>query len=97
ADGTPGDNSVSLSIDADTICGDFSPTPHCAPVSGGVIVTVVGSLAVARVDSWRAGRRVRLPAALHRPARYLDPGVPDAERALARHGTTLVGTTKSGA
>ncbi|HEY2904650.1 MAG TPA: DNA internalization-related competence protein ComEC/Rec2 [Vicinamibacterales bacterium] len=95
ADGTPGDNSVSLSIDVDTICGDFSPTRHCTPVSGGVVVTVVGSLAVARVDSWRAGRRVRLPAALHRPARYLDPGVPDAERALARHGTTLVGTTKS--
>ncbi len=97
ADATPGDNSVALSVDVDAICGDFSPTPHCAAVSGGVAVTVVGSLAVARVDSWRAGRRVRLPAALHRAARYLDPGVLDAERALARHGTTLVGTTKSGA
>ncbi|MBI3491799.1 MAG: DNA internalization-related competence protein ComEC/Rec2, partial [Acidobacteria bacterium] len=32
-----------------------------------------------------------------RPSRYLDPGVPDHERALARRGTTLVGTTKSGA
>ena len=43
------------------------------------------------------GRRVRLPVQLHRPSRYLDPGVPDDERALARRGTTLVGTVKSGA
>ena len=34
---------------------------------------------------------------LRRPSRYLDPGVPDHERALARRGTALVGTTKSGA
>ena len=34
---------------------------------------------------------------LRRPSRYLDPGVPDEERALARRGTTLVGTVKSGA
>ncbi|MGH9142199.1 MAG: DNA internalization-related competence protein ComEC/Rec2, partial [Vicinamibacterales bacterium] len=33
---------------------------------------------------------------LRRPSRYLDPGVPDSERALARRGTTLVGTVKSG-
>ena len=50
-----------------------------------------------RVDEWRAGRRVRLPVQLRRPSRYLDPGVPDHERALARRGTTLVGTVKSGA
>ena len=48
-------------------------------------------------DDWRAGRRVRLPVQLRRPSRYLDPGVPDHERALARRGTTLVGTVKSGA
>jgi hypothetical protein len=97
ADSTPGDNSVSLSVDVGAICGEFSPVPRCAAVSGGVIVTVIGRLAEESVPSWRAGRRVRLPVALHRPARYLDPAVPDAERALARHGTTLVGTTKSGA
>ena len=34
---------------------------------------------------------------LHRPSRYLDEGVPDAERALQMRGTSLVGTTKSGA
>ena len=64
---------------------------------GGVLVTVVGSLAASRVEEWRAGRRVRMPVQLHRPGRYLDPGVPDGERILARGGTTLVGTVKSGA
>jgi competence protein ComEC len=34
---------------------------------------------------------------LRRVARYLDPGVPDQERALARRGVTLVGSIKSGA
>jgi ComEC/Rec2-related protein len=67
------------------------------PASGGLLVTVVGTLAVERMGEWRAGRRVRLPVQLRRPSRYLDPGVPDHERALARRGTTLVGTVKSGA
>ncbi|HEY7286004.1 MAG TPA: ComEC/Rec2 family competence protein [Vicinamibacterales bacterium] len=65
--------------------------------SGGVILTVVGDLAREHAGEWRSGRRVRLPARLHRPQRYLDPGVPDAEQSLARRGTTLVGTVKSGA
>jgi competence protein ComEC len=64
---------------------------------GGISVTVVGSLAAARAGEWRSGRRVRMPVTLHRPARYLDPGVPDHERALARRGIRLVGTVKSGA
>jgi competence protein ComEC len=66
-------------------------------VTGGILVTVAGSLAAERMDDWRAGRRVRVPVTLRRPSRYLDPGVPDHERALARRGTTLVGTAKSGA
>ena len=65
--------------------------------SGGILVTVVGSLAPQQMDAWRAGRRVRFPVLLRRPSRYLDPGVPDHERALARRGTTLVGVVKSGA
>jgi competence protein ComEC len=73
------------------------PGPFGPGVSGGIVVTVVGSLAADRFDQWRAGRRVRLPLTLHRPSRYLDPGVPDQERALARRGTTLVGTVKSAA
>jgi competence protein ComEC len=66
-------------------------------VQGGLLVTVVGSLAPSSIDEWRAGRRVRMPVQLHRPGRYLDPGVSDGERRLARSGTTLVGTVKSGA
>jgi competence protein ComEC len=64
---------------------------------GGILVTVLGSLARERAGEWRAGRSLRFPAQLRRPARYLDPGVPDAEHALARRGVTLVGTVKSGA
>ena len=67
------------------------------PVSGGVQATVAGAIGPERAGQWRAGRRVRLPIQLHRPSRYLDPDVPDGERALARRGTTLVGTVKSGA
>ena len=66
-------------------------------VSGGILVTVIGALAAERVDAWRAGRRIRMPVQLRRPSRYLDPDVPDFERALARRGTTLVGSVKSGA
>ena len=66
-------------------------------VTGGLIVTVAGSLASERLDEWRAGRLVRMPVQLRRPSRYLNPGVPDQERANARRGTRLVGTVKSGA
>ena len=37
------------------------------------------------------------PAVLRRPARYLNDGVPDQERLLARRGIALVGTVKSAA
>ena len=65
--------------------------------TGGIVVTVAGSMATERLDEWRAGRIVRMPVQLRRPSRYLNPGVPDQERALARRGTRLVGTVKSGA
>jgi competence protein ComEC len=67
------------------------------PVSGGVLLAVVGALGVDHMSEWTAGRRIRAPAELRRVARYLDPGVPDQERSLARRGITLVGTVKSGA
>ncbi len=67
------------------------------PARGGVLLTVAGTLAAERIDEWRAGRTIRLPAELRRPSRYLNPGVADEERALARRGTTLVGSVKSGA
>jgi competence protein ComEC len=90
ADAAPTEAGVSLSVEVDGLVGQHE-------VSGGILVTVVGSLAPAQMGDWRAGRRVRLPVQLRRPSRYLDPGVPDHERALARRGTTLVGTVKSGA
>jgi competence protein ComEC len=89
ADAARTSSGVALTVDVDDVDG--------RRVTGGVAATVVGSLAPARVEAWRAGRRVRLPAQLHRPSRYLDPGVPDHERALARRGITLVGSVKSGA
>ena len=110
ADASSTDSGVSVTVDVDAIVPSCpSPPsrealpragrPSCAarPARGGVVATVIGSLSEARIEAWRAGRRVRMPVALHRPSRYLDPGVPDHEQALARRGTTLVGTVKSGA
>jgi competence protein ComEC len=65
--------------------------------SGGVSLTVGGALHAGRLSEWTAGRVVRAPALLRRPATYLNEGVPDQERALARRGITLVGSIKSGA
>lgn len=93
ADASPTQNGISLSIDVDAVASDAG----CVSVTGGVQLTVIGETARDLAGDWRAGRRVRAPARLHRATRYLDPGVPDFERALARRGTTLVGTVKSGA
>ena len=62
---------------------------------GGVLLTVAGEASATQVEAWRRGRTVRLPAQLRRPARYLNPGARDDERALALRGATLVGTVKS--
>ena len=85
ADASPSANGVSLSVAVER------------PDAGGLLVNVVGALAPPRMPEWRAGRRVRFPVQLRRPSRYLNAGVPDFERALARRGTTLVGSVKSGA
>jgi competence protein ComEC len=94
ADAAQSSAGVTLAIDVDSIEARSSAAEA---VSGGVQATVVGALAANSAGNWRGGRRVRLPIQLRRPSRYLDPGVPDFERALARRGTTLVGTVKSGA
>ena len=60
-------------------------------------MTVVGSLAAQAASEWRAGRLLKAPALLRRPARYLNDGVPDQERVLARRGIALVGSVKSAA
>ena len=67
------------------------------PAAGGVSITVLGSIAAGALDRWRAGRTIRAMAVLRRPARYLNDGVPDQERMMARRGLSLVGTVKSGA
>ena len=69
--------------------------PEAAP--GGASLTVTGVLAADAVGEWRAGRRIKAPALLRRPARYLNAGVPDQERLLARRGVSLVGSIKSAA
>jgi competence protein ComEC len=65
--------------------------------SGGVLLGVSGTLLESEVAEWRAGRVIRASAWLRRPARYLNTGLPDQERVLARRGTSLVGTIKSAA
>jgi len=108
SDASPGESGVSLSVQVDGMEREGvsraggertsrSAQASAERTSGGIVVTVTGSIAAERMGAWRAGRRVRLPVTLRRPSRYLDPGVPDHERALARRGTTLVGSVKSGA
>ena len=97
ADAAPSDAGVSLSIAVTGMEKSSASLSGERAAAGGLLVTVTGMLTTDRMDGWRAGRRVRLPVQLHRAARYLDPGVPDHERALARRGTTLVGTVKSAA
>ena len=102
SDASPAESGVSLSVGVDGIAGQEGREGQerregLRRVEGGILVTVVGSLALSHVDGWRASRRIRMPVQLRRPARHLDPGVADNERALARRGTTLVGSVKSGA
>ena len=66
-------------------------------LAGGVSLSVGGEQQAAHLAEWRRGRVIRAPALLRRPARYLNDGVPDQERALARRGIALVGNVKSAA
>jgi len=91
ADAAPSETGVRLAVRITSI----EVGGRCRDADGGVTLTVVGEAAPPVVDSWRRGRTIQGPAQLRRPARDLDPGVPDQERALARRGTTLVGTVKS--
>jgi competence protein ComEC len=95
-DAARGPNGVSIALDARSL-RHASRRDEDMPVRGGVLLTVVGDLAFGPMEEWRAGRTLRIPAQLRRPTRYLNPGVPDAERSLARRGTALVGVVKSGA
>ena len=104
-DASPGEGGASLSVDVSgvtpiasrDVAGAADAGRVYDAVRGGAILTVNGALAFGRMQEWRGGRRIAATATLRRPSRYFDPGVADNERALARHGTTLVGTVKSGA
>lgn len=93
ADAALTDSGALVRLDVERVW--LGPCPEPAP--GGVSLTVTGVLAAEAVAKWRAGRRIRAPALLRRPARYLNAGVPDQERLLARRGTSLVGSIKSAA
>ncbi len=93
ADAWPTDVGAAMRVEVARVW--LGPTPERAP--GGVSISVGGALAAERLGDWRAGRVIRAPVLLRRPARYLDAGVPDEERLLARRGIALVGTVKSAA
>src|SRR5687768_6155754 len=93
ADATITDSGANLRLRLHHIRLDSCPQP----VDGAVLVTVAGSLIDDAAGEWRAGRIVRMPAVLRRPARYLNHGVPDQELLLARRGIALVGAVKSAA
>jgi competence protein ComEC len=93
ADATPTDTGASMRVRVERAW--LGPCPEPAP--GGISLTVSGSLAAAASTEWRAGRTVKAPVSLRRPARYLNDGVPDQERLLARRGIALVGGVKSAA
>lgn len=88
-DGSMGAAGVSLTIDVRRV--------NATNARGGVRVSVGGASAAHGLPEWRAGRRVRLPGSVRRPAIYGNPGVPDEGRALARRGIVLVGSVKSAA
>lgn len=71
----------------------IGPCPEST--QGGVSVGVGGTMQAPYLRQWTAGRVIRAPVLLRRPAKYLNEGLPDQERALARRGVTLVGAIKS--
>jgi competence protein ComEC len=92
-DAAAGPAGVSLTVDVRRVMNGAAWNR----TTGGVRLTIVGTGAAQRMDAWRAGRTLRMPALLRRPTGYGDPGVPDEVRALARRGVVLLGTVKSGA
>jgi competence protein ComEC len=92
-DAAAGDNGVALTVDVERMATGGG----WRAASGGVRLTVGGTLAAEQAGRWQRGCRVRLPATVHLPGRYQDPGVPDGRLALARRGMALVGGVKSGA
>ena len=85
-----------VDVQAIEIADDLTGT-RLRRVSGGVRLSVAGTLFADRLREWRAGRTVRVAAFLRRPSTYVNPGTPDDRPALARKGIVLVGSVKSAA
>lgn len=111
-DASPGPNGVLLRLDVRSLRHPAFPggldvhggasitvggTLAGPPLAAGRLADSGGGDAAPPFALWRAGRFVALPAQLRRPSRYLNEGGEDAERSLARRGTSLVGSTKSAA
>jgi competence protein ComEC len=90
ADAVPDGDSVRLKVDVSRLARARAP-------AGDASLNVTGAIALREWPAWRAGRQIALPASVRAPARYLDAGVDDDRRALARRGLVLVGSVKSGA
>ena len=95
-DAAPTAFGASFVLDVTGVAGrgaDVSPLR----VRGSVRLSVGGASAAATAGQWRAGRRISAPVILRRPTTYRNPGAPDEQRALARRGIVLLGSTKSAA
>jgi competence protein ComEC len=75
---------------------DVEDRGRWVPAAGGVSVTVSGSL-LDRLTEWRAGRTIAAPVSIRRPTEYWNEGLPDQAQTLARRGSPLAGSLKSGA
>ena len=92
-DASPGPTGVLLRVEVERISsGSFQ-----IKARGGVSLSVGGEQQAFHLNEWRRGRLIRAPALLRRPARFMNEGVPDHERVLARRGIALVGNVKSAA
>jgi predicted membrane metal-binding protein len=65
------------------------------PAFGMMRLSVSGAIAARTAGQWRAGRVIEAPVTFRRPARYLNAGVADLERAAAFHGAALNESIKS--
>lgn len=90
-DAVPRGDAVTLRLRVERVLVRRSPID----TSGGVSVSVGGQFGAAASGEWTRGRRIRVPATLRRPARYLNDGVADGEKLAAWRGTALVGSVKS--
>lgn len=96
-DASPTPSGISLTLSVTALRGSGEQLAGDRRGIGGVRLAVGGVFAVDAARDWRAGRAIRVPALLRRPATYLNPGTPDETPALARRGVVLVGSVKSAA